>query len=206
VSDPFRHLKDNAWREVDAIDERLARGAIDEDGWHREMAALVVPKYLAAATPWGQSGKSGSDEDWERSRRLLTDALDRPGSFLDVGCASGYLMECVARWTGGAIEPYGLDIAPELADLARSRLPRWADRIWCANALGCWPPRRFTYIRTGLEYVPAARGQQTGSGAPTRWAAGRRADSPTSAPGWSTCPRRAAPSSSRICAPGATGW
>jgi hypothetical protein len=28
------------------------------------------------------------------------------------------------------VEPYGVDISPALAELARRRLPRWADRIW----------------------------------------------------------------------------
>jgi hypothetical protein len=30
VTDPFAPLKETAWREVGAIDERLARGEIDE--------------------------------------------------------------------------------------------------------------------------------------------------------------------------------
>jgi SAM-dependent methyltransferase len=90
------------------------------------------------------------------------DAVDADGSFLDIGCASGYLMQSVQRWgrdRGLAVEPYGLDIAPELAELARSRLPEWADRIWVGNALHWRPPggRRFDVVRTGLEYVPQRR-------------------------------------------------
>lgn len=91
MSDPYAPLKENAWREVQEIDERFARGEIDEAQWHREMGALVVPAYLAAETPWQQSGKSGSGEDWEWSRSLIADAIDRDGTFLDVGCANGYL-------------------------------------------------------------------------------------------------------------------
>ncbi|HEU4664013.1 MAG TPA: class I SAM-dependent methyltransferase, partial [Dokdonella sp.] len=75
-------------------------------------------------------------------------------------CASGYLMECMARWcasAGLACEPYGLDIAPELAKLARSRLPQWRERIFVGNALDWTPPRRFDLVRTGLEYVPKRR-------------------------------------------------
>ena len=69
-------------------------------------------------------------------------------------------MECMQQWTrerGHLIEPYGLDIAPELADLARSRLPRWADRIYVGNAIDWDPPMRFDFVRTGLEYVPSRR-------------------------------------------------
>lgn len=97
----------------------------------------------------------GTPEDWEYSRGVVAEAVDRPGTFLDVGCANGLLMESIHRWRG--VEPYGLDIAPELAELARQRYPHWASRIWVGNALDWQPPRRFTYVRTGLEYVPAQR-------------------------------------------------
>jgi hypothetical protein len=157
VSDPFAHLKENRWREVAEIDHRFERGEIDDEAWHRAMAQLVVPAYLAADTPWEQSGKSGSRDDWVSARSLVGDAIERDGSFLDVGCASGYLMECLPRWTSFRVEPYGLEIAQELAVLARRRLPEWADRIWVGNALTWKPPRTFTYIRTGLEYVPSSR-------------------------------------------------
>ena len=54
-----------------------------------------------------------------------------------------------------AVEPYGLEISPELASLARRRLPHWAGRIWVGNAAEWEPPRRFDVVRTGLDYVPA---------------------------------------------------
>jgi SAM-dependent methyltransferase len=155
--DPYAPFKERAWREVAAIDARLERDEIDEDGWHRAMADLVVPAYLAAETPWGGSGRTGDAASWERSRSLIADAIDRDGTFLDVGCANGYLMESLPGWTTHALEPYGLDISPALASLARERLPAWADRIWVGNARTWEPTKRFTYIRTGLEYAPPAR-------------------------------------------------
>jgi len=154
VADPYAPLKENLWRETAAIDARLERGEIDEDGWHREMAALVVPRYLAADTPAGGSGHSGG---WERARRPVLAALDRDGTFLDVGCANGYLLESVVAWSEHRLEPYGLEISPELAALARRRLPRWAERIFVGNALEWEPPHRFTFVRTNLDYVPAPR-------------------------------------------------
>ena len=90
---------------------------------------IITPAYLAADTPWEQSGKSGDECLWAYGRSLICDAIHRDGSFLDVGCANGFLMESVERWAavrGRRIEPYGLDISPELADLARSRLPAWS--------------------------------------------------------------------------------
>jgi 2-polyprenyl-3-methyl-5-hydroxy-6-metoxy-1,4-benzoquinol methylase len=124
------------------------------------MAGLIVQKYLTAPTVQGGSGHGGSADDWEYSRGIVAEALDRDGSFLDVGCANGLMMESVARWgatRGLAIEPYGLDIAPELAARARERLPHWAERIFTGNALSFHPRRRFDYVRTTLEYVPAVR-------------------------------------------------
>ena len=157
VADPYAPLKDNAWRDIERVDALLAKGEIDEEGWHREMAAIVVPAYLGAETPWEQSGKSGGADDWEYARSHVVHAFDRDGTFLDVGCANGYLMETAARWSRFAIEPYGVDIAPELAELARRRLPHWADRIWVGNALTWEPPRRFSFVRAWLEYVPKHR-------------------------------------------------
>jgi SAM-dependent methyltransferase len=151
---------ERGWRELAAIDEALERGEIDEQGWHEAVAAIVVPAYLAAETPWEQSGKSGDLTSWEQGRRPIMAAVDRDGTFLDVGCANGFLMESVSAWgteDGYEVEPYGLEIAPALAALARRRLPQWADRIFVGNAASWIPPRRFDYVRTGLDYVPPTR-------------------------------------------------
>ncbi len=88
-TDPYGPLKDNAWCEVAELDTRLQRGEIDEAGWHAEMARLIVPAYLAAETPWQGSGKSGSAQEWEHARSHIAHAIDRDGSFLDIGCANG---------------------------------------------------------------------------------------------------------------------
>ncbi len=154
---------DNGWREIAAIDQALADGAIDQQGWHDAMAGLLREPYLNASTPWGQSGKGGNAEDWVEGRRYVIDAVDRDGTFLDVGCANGYLMECVAIWTadkGLAVQPHGVDIVPEFVALARKRLPGWADRIHHGNALTWNPPQRYDFVRTGLEYVPANRREE----------------------------------------------
>jgi len=136
-------------------------GEIDDAGWHREVTAYLTRAYLASDNPRGQSGHSSENEEhWEQARRLITDAIDRDGTFLDIGCASGYLMECVERWCrakGVAVEPHGLDLSPELADLARRRLPQWANRIFVGNAMTWLPPLRFDFVRTSLEYVPLRR-------------------------------------------------
>lgn len=160
MDEGIESLKERGWRQVAAIDEALARGELDEEGWHRAIGELIVPAYLAGDNPRAQSGHSGDERRWEGARRLVLEAVDRPGSFLDVGCANGHLMECVHAWSaenGIELEPWGLEISPELAALARERLPRWADRVMEGNALAWHPPRRFDYVRTNLDYVPASR-------------------------------------------------
>jgi SAM-dependent methyltransferase len=156
---PIELAKNGASHLLAECEAALEAGEIDEAEWHRRIAAVITPAYLAADTPWNQSGRSGDAASWERARSLIAEAA-RPGRFLDVGCASGYLMECMVRWCGAAglaCEPYGLDIAPELAELARRRLPHWRDRIFVGNALDWQPPHRFELVRTGLEYVPRRR-------------------------------------------------
>lgn len=153
-------LKERGWRQIAAIDAALERGEIDDAGWHRALAEIIVPAYLAGDNPRAQSGHSGDERRWEQARRLLLDAVGRRGSFLDIGCANGHLMECVQAWaaeSGVDLEPWGLEISPELAALARRRLPQWSDRIFVGNALDWRPPRRFDFVRTNIDYVPAHR-------------------------------------------------
>jgi hypothetical protein len=157
---PIELAKNGAWPLLTRLEAALEAGEIDEAQWYREVAAVIVPAYLAGEDPRAQSGSSGDDANWAYKRGLIADAVDRDGTFLDVGCASGYLMETLTRWCeerGHTIAPYGLDIAPELADLARRRLPHWAERIFVGNAIDWTPPHRFTFVRTGLEYVPPRR-------------------------------------------------
>jgi len=162
MSDPgvdYR-FRDRAAHLITEIDAALDRGEIDEPGWHARVADILRPAYLAAPTPQAQSGFSGGPLAWEQARGLVADAIDRGGTFLDVGCANGLLMETMVRWCAAKrirIEPYGLDIVPELAALARSRLPQWSERIFVGNALTWMAPIRFDFVRTNLEYVPPHR-------------------------------------------------
>ncbi|MEZ4736860.1 MAG: class I SAM-dependent methyltransferase [Caldilineaceae bacterium] len=162
-SDAFRlqQLKERAWQEVAAINQALATGQIDEDGWHAAMAALIKPAYLAADNPYAQAGHGGNAITWEAARSFIADALHRNGTFLDVGCASGILMESVQRWGAAKnlqIEPYGLDIVPELVQLAQRRLPHWADRLYIGN-IRTWRPwqERFDFVLVRPEYAPVNR-------------------------------------------------
>ncbi len=136
--------------------------ALDEQAFYADDRRILEPAYLRGTTPQQGSGFGGGEEDWRRARRHLTEAIVGDGTFLDVGCANGLLMESVAAWCaerGLAVEPYGVDISAALAELARRRLPRWAGRIWVGNAVDWRPPAglRFDYVHILLDCVPRAR-------------------------------------------------
>ena len=120
----------------------------------------LTAAYLSADNPRAQSGHSGDHDHWTQARSPVADGVYRDGAFLDIGCANGFLLECLVGWTlakGHRIEPYGLDFSVELLDLARKRLPQWTDRLFVGNAIDWDPPRRYDFVRTGLEYVPPMR-------------------------------------------------
>lgn len=122
-----------------------------------EELALHEASYLAGTNPRQQSGFGRDGRDWERYRRVVVAPIALGGTFLDVGCANGFLMESVVEWAaedGHVIEPFGVEISPKLAELARTRLPRWKDRIFTGNALVWTPPFTFDYVRTEMVYVP----------------------------------------------------
>lgn len=130
----------------------------DLDHWFETTQPIFEAAYLSHQEPWRQSGMSGPEERWISLRKPVADCIDCSGSFLDIGCANGYLIECCLRWTaerGLTIDPYGLDVSAPLLDLARARLPQFADHFFLGNAFYWTPPRRFDLCRTELVYVPA---------------------------------------------------
>jgi SAM-dependent methyltransferase len=136
------------------LSDALSCGQITDEVWFSGMAAIFDAAYLAGDNPRAQSGFGGDESRWEAARRPIAEAIDRDGTFLDVGCANGYLMECVSRWAPHRVEAYGLELAPAVAGLARRRLPHWADRIFAGNALTWQSPMQFDFVRTELVYVP----------------------------------------------------
>ena len=113
--------------------------------------------YLSETDPVRQSGFSGGAERWRNERSPLLDALPGSCELLDVGCANGYLLECLLSWgtvRGLTLTPFGLDCAAGLIELARKRLPRYADHFFVGNAWNWTPPRRFTCVHSLFDCVP----------------------------------------------------
>jgi SAM-dependent methyltransferase len=131
-----------------------------DDDYYEMTRALLERAYLDADDPRGESGFGGDGARWERARRPIVSAIDSDGTFLDVGCANGLLMESLATWAGEEgyrVEPYGLDLIGSLAKLARQRLPHWSERVFVGNVMNWRVPFRFDFVRTELEYAPPYR-------------------------------------------------
>ena len=134
--------------------------ALPPEMWFREGVRSMTRAYLAGTTPEQGSGFGRDAAAWRAARLEVADAVPRSGTFLDVGCANGHLAASVVDWCaerGLAVEPYGVDLAPDLVAEARRRLPHWADRFWVGNAVDWAHPeaRRFDVVHTLIDCVPA---------------------------------------------------
>ena len=125
--------------------------------WFGEVRPILQSAYLAAPTPWQQSGKGGPFEEWVRLRIPISECVTRSGTFLDIGCANGFLLECLLNWATMKeldLLLYGLDYSAKLVEMAQKRLPAFKDHLFIGNAWDWHPSRRFTYVRTEAVYVP----------------------------------------------------
>lgn len=134
-----------------------------DEGFYERVRVLLEDSYVAAderGDVFGGSGSSGDMAAWEAKRRVIASAFDRNGTWLDIGCANGLLMETLAAWVaanGYQVEPYGLDLSERIAQRARIRLPHWAARIWSGNVMRFEPPIRFDYATALADSVPVER-------------------------------------------------
>jgi SAM-dependent methyltransferase len=136
--------------------EKESDGSLEK--WFLLLKKTLEDAYLSYEEPWRQSGMSGPEERWIALRKPIAGCIDKSGSFLDIGCANGYLLECCIKWTAErniSIEPFGLDISENILELAKRRLSQYANNFFTGNALTWLPPKRFDFVRTELVYVPA---------------------------------------------------
>lgn len=114
-------------------------------------------RISATDGPIRQSGFSGGDERWRREREPLLEAISGNGDLLDACCANGYLLECLTNWgkaRGLDIRPFGIDQGARLIELARKRMPQFADHFEVGNAWDWHPPRRYQHVFALWDCVP----------------------------------------------------
>ena len=124
--------------------------------YERELRALE-PAYLESDDPIEQSGFHGGPGRWRAERGAILDAIESDGSLLDVGCANGYLLECLVHWgaeRGIDITPHGLDLGAKLIGLAKDRLPEFSDNFHVGNVWEWRPPIRYDYVYMIWDCLP----------------------------------------------------
>ena len=120
-------------------------------------ARSLEASYLESDDPIRQSGFGGGAERWRAERSPILESIESDGNLLDIGCANGYLLECLVAWgaeRGISLTPFGVDIGPQLIAEAKRRLPDFPDHFWVANAWDWRPPRRFRYVYSLYDNVP----------------------------------------------------
>jgi SAM-dependent methyltransferase len=156
--DPIKYAKNRAYQFNEEQQQALDEGRITEEQWFELHYRFFTRAYLLGENPRAQSGHSGDERAYRYTQGMILEAIERDGSFLDVGCANGYLIEKINQWlqgTGLTVDFYGLDISPELVELAKKRLPQWNARFFLGNALYWMPARKFDYVCVReLAYVP----------------------------------------------------
>ncbi len=162
--DPLKYAINRAYQFCEEQQTALDEGRITEEEWYAAHNRFFTAAYLAADNPRAQSGHGGDEAAYRYTRAMVLEAIHRSGTFLDVGCANGYLMEKLHDWlagTGLSVEFYGLDISEGLLALAKKRLPHWRDRFYLGNALAWTPAEPFDFVCIAeLGYVPRARQRQ----------------------------------------------
>ena len=136
------------------------RGIITE----RSLAADFIKKlnfleksYLLETDPIRQTGFGGGAKRWRNEREPILKAIETDAEILDVGCANGYLLECLIKWGGERgilLTPYGLDYSTRLIELARKRLHRYRDNFYIGNAWDWQPLKKFQYVYSLYDCVP----------------------------------------------------
>jgi SAM-dependent methyltransferase len=122
-----------------------------------EMLDRLAQSYLAESDPIRASGFGGGAERWRAEREPILDGVTTDGDLLDVGCANGYLLECLVRWgreRGLRLTPHGVDRSAPLVQRARARLPEFAGNMHVGDAWSWVPPRRYEYVYTLYDCVP----------------------------------------------------
>lgn len=142
-----------------AQNRALCDGLITEEEWFENLKKATTIAYLSRNTPWGQCGHSGTKETWMESRIMpLLETLYKSGTFIDIGCSIGYILECLHEWTQDSpiqVEYFGVDICDDLIHIARKRMPEFKNNLFVGNVDTWIPPRKFDYVRTHeITYVP----------------------------------------------------
>ena len=140
------------------VNSALKNNEISKNEWYELNNIFFTRMYLSKDNPRGQSGHGGDEYHYIFTHLPIMEAIYKNGTFCDVGCANGHLIEMVHKWgigIGFELHMYGVDISEGLIELAKRRLPLWKDRFFIGNTFYWKPKHKFDYIHIGgLGQVP----------------------------------------------------
>ena len=113
--------------------------------------------YLRETDPIRGSGFGGGAERWRSEREPLLDGVRGDGNILDVGCANGYLLDCLVRWGGDRglrLTPHGVDRSAALVEHARELLPGFSANLHVGDSWTWSPPRVYEHVYALYDCVP----------------------------------------------------
>jgi SAM-dependent methyltransferase len=120
----------------------------------------ISETYIKYKEPWKQAGFLLGQEEWELCKKPIAECIEKPGTFLDIGCSNGYLLESILKWNSFSIIPYGIDLSLKLIELAKARFPQFSPNFFVANAPDWSSSVHFDYVRTDLDSVLADSQEQ----------------------------------------------
>jgi len=60
---------------------------------------------------------------WESRRKFISQAINKSGTILDIGCANGFLLKCLQKWSVYKLIPYGIDNNEKRIEQAKDLFP-----------------------------------------------------------------------------------
>ena len=138
------------------VDAAFQNYEISEEELYEINKVYFTKCYLSHDNPRGQSGNGGDEFHYMYSHLPIIHAVTKNGTFCDIGCANGHLLEMVHKWVSGVgynLQMFGVDISEGLIELAQRRLPHWRDNFFVGNAHFWKPEKKFDYIHTRGELV-----------------------------------------------------
>jgi len=139
------------------VNTTLENNGITKHEWYELNNKYFTKMYLSSDNPRAQGGHSGDELHYIYSQLPTIEAIYKNGTFCDIGCATGHLMEMLYKWgnaIGFDLQMYGLDFSEEMIEVAKKRLPEWHDRFFVGNAFYWNPEHKFNYILVCAQ-VPA---------------------------------------------------
>jgi len=70
---------------------------------------------------------------WEARRKFISQAINKSGTILDIGCANGFLLKCLQKWSVYKLIPYGIDYNKKCIEQAKDLFPLYSDNFMFAR-------------------------------------------------------------------------